>query len=278
MNREQYTDQQIVVAIQNGGEERNAVLNFLFTHSEFRETVKDTVLKAGGNDHYSQFVFENCLVQLDKIVRRRQYKSQNLVDFFDAEARTAWCRELILNQSARETVLQHLTDDDELKGKIRAAVVKNSGSDEDAKDMYQNGLMLIDDHMKEGKFRGGAVKGFFYQVCYNLWRNELKRHKAIPLPEDGFDLSVTMLDPQVELERKERVELLRQIFDELGDTCKKIIRLKFFVIDNFSMEEIAEQMGYKNAQIAANALSKCRKILRDLLSQHKHSFEWIPTI
>jgi predicted DNA-binding protein YlxM (UPF0122 family) len=53
------------------------------------------------------------------------------------------------------------------------------------------------------------------------------------------------------------------------------MRLKFFVIDNFSMEEIAQQMGLKNAQIAANALSKCRKSLKELLKQHKTSFEWI---
>ena len=132
--------------------------------------------------------------------------------------------------------------------------------------------------MNEGKFRGGAVKGFFYQVCYNLWRNELKRNKTLPLPEDGTDLTISTLDPQEELERKERSRLLDALFNRLSESCQKILRLKFFIIDNYSLEEIAQQMGYKNAQIAANTLSKCRKRLWVLLEKQKPSFEWIRNI
>jgi RNA polymerase sigma factor (sigma-70 family) len=278
MSREQFTDQQIVQAIQRSGVERERVLKYLFNHPEHRSSVSDIVLKGGGNELYSKLIYENCLIQLDKVVRRKAYKSESLAGFFQTEARIMWCRELITNFSARAGVLNHLSSDQALKGKIRAAVVNNSGSAEDAEDMYQNGLMLIDDHMKEGKFRGGTVKGFLYQVCFNLWRNELKRKKTLPLPEDGEALSVTTIDPQKELERKEKADLLGKLFTQLGDKCRKILRLKFFVIDNFSMEEIAQQMGFKNAQIAANALSKCRKNLKELLQQHKPSFEWISNI
>jgi RNA polymerase sigma factor (sigma-70 family) len=273
MSREQFTDQQIVQAIQVGGVERERVLKYLYDHPEYRSNVSEIVLKGGGNELYCKLVYENCLIQLDKVVRRNEYKSDTLVGFFQTEARIMWCRELITNQSAREGVLNHLSTDKALKGKIRAAVVNNSGSVEDSEDMYQNGLMLIDDHMKEGKFRGGTVKGFLYQVCFNLWRNELKKKKTLPLPDDGVELSITTIDPQKELERKEKADLLGKIFKQLGEKCQQILRLKFFVIDNFSMEEIAQQMGFKNAQTAANALSKCRKNLKELLQQHQPSFE-----
>lgn len=278
MSREQFTDQQIVQAIQRSGIERARVLKHLFSHPVYRSEVTEIVLKGGGNEMYTKLVYENCLIQLDKVVRRKEYKSDTLAGFFQTEARIMWCRELITNLSAREVVLNHLSSDKDLQGKIRAAVVNNSGSVEDAEDMYQNGLILIDDHMKEGKFRGGTVKGFFYQVCFNLWRNELKKKKTLPLPEDGVELSVTTIDPQKELERKEKADLLGKVFKQLGEKCQKILRLKFFVIDNFSMEEIAQHMGFKNAQIAANALSKCRKSLKELLQQHKPSFEWIRNI
>jgi len=278
MNREQFTDQQIIQAIQHGGEERNTVIRYLFDHAGYRSKAHEIVEKGGGNKVYASLAYENCLIQLDKVVRRKQYKSENLAQFFESMARIMWCRELISNSTARKTVLENVSSDIELQGKIRASVLSNSGSHEDAQDIYQNGLMLIDDHMKNGKFRGGAVKGFFYQVCYNLWRNELKRHKAISLPEDGLDLTVTTVDPQEELERKEKSELLKKLFDQLSESCQKIFRLKFFVMDKYSMDEIARQMGLKNAQIAANTLSKCRKHLRELLNQHKPSFEWIQKV
>ena len=51
-----------------------------------------------------------------------------------------------------------------------------------------------------------------------------------------------------------------------------------FIVDNYSLEEIAKHMGYKNAQIAANTLSKCKKRLWGLLEEQKPSFEWIRKI
>ncbi len=278
MNREQFTDQQIIQAIQQGDEDRKTVIRYLFDHLEYRTKAHEIVEKGGGDKSFARLIYENCLIQLDKVVRRKRYKSENLAQFFESEARIMWCRELISNSTARKTVLENLSSDKELHGKIRASVLSNSGSGDDAQDIYQNGLILTDEHMKNGKYRGGAVKGFFYQVCYNLWRNELKRHKAISLPEDGLDLSISTIDPQQELERKERSEMLNAVFSKLSASCQKIFRLKFLVIDQYSLDEIAKKMGFKNAQIAANTLSKCRKHLRELITQHKPSFEWIQKV
>jgi len=274
MNEEQYTELQLLEAIFKGGNDRKSALQYLFKHKHYRDTVNQIVLNGGGNDGYGKTIFKNCLIQLDKIVRRKKFTYKTLSQFFEQEARLAWCRELVVNSKARDYVLTQLTVDSELKAKIHHTVLKNSGTRDDASDTYQNGLMLINDHMKEGKFRGGAVKGFFYQVCYNLWRNELKRTKAISLPDDGFDLSVNTIDPQKELERKEKANLLHKIFGLLGESCQKILKLKFFIADQYNMEEIAEKMEFKNAQIASNTLSKCRKQLMELLLQHKSTFEW----
>lgn len=278
MNREQYTDQQLITAIRSAGIVRSRALKYLFQNERYRSVVADIVLNAGGNRESAIMVFENCIIQFDKLVRRQLYKTDTITHFLESEARQAWCTILISNKKAQELVLNFLTSDKELEGKIQSTIIKNSGSVDDARDMFQNGLILIDSYMKEGKFRGGAIKGFFYQVCFNLWRNELKKNKTFPLPEDGVDMTLSTVDPHQELERKERAALLKAIFNKLGESCKKILRLKFFVIDNYSLEEIAHQMGFKNAQIAANALSKCRKQLWVLLEEQKPSFEWIRKI
>lgn len=274
MSRKQYTNEQLFTAIRNGGMEREQALKHLFHHEQYRKLVEEVVEKGGGNEKNWAPVYENCIIELDKLVRRQTYMKESLADFFESEAKTAWCRELISNEAAREQVLQFIAVDNELKGKIHAAVKSNSGTDEDADDIYQNGLILVEGHMKDGKFRGGAVKGFFYQACYNLWRNELKKSRELPLTDDGMEMPVQAIDPQKELERKERAELLARLFAQLGESCKKILHLKFFVIDQYSMEEIAEKMGFKSAQIASNTLSKCRKQLWKLLQKHEPSFVW----
>lgn len=278
MIREQYTDQQLITAIRSAGTKRSRALKYLYHNEKYSSKVTEIVTKGGGNNERAKLVFENCIIQFDKLVRRQQYKAETLTHFFESQAKLGWCRLLITSKKAQELVLNFLTSDKELEGKIHALIIKNNGSNDDAQDMYQNGLILINTYMNEGKFRGGAVKGFFYQVCYNLWRNELKKNKTLPLPEDGTDLTISTLDPQEELERKERSRLLDALFKQLSESCQKILRLKFFIIDNYSLQEIAQQMGFKNAQIAANTLSKCRKRLWVLLEKQKPSFEWIRNI
>ena len=279
MNKEQFTDQQLLKAIRQSAEEREKAAKYLFHHEGFRSIVSEIVEKGGGNDSYETLVFENCLIQLDKLVRRNQYTANNLATFFESEARLNWSKVLISDVNARQIALNFLAIDKDLKGKIHTSIRKNSGTNEDAQDIYQNGLILINKHLQEGKFRGGAIKGFLYQVCYNLWRNELKKSKTMPLPEDGVDFSAsTFIDPQEVLEQKERAKLLDKLFEQLSESCRKLLRLKFLVIDNFSMGEISQKMGFKNAQIAANALSKCRKRLWTLLEKHKPAFEWIRSI
>lgn len=278
MSKEQFSDQQIVLAIQQGGEEREAVLKYLFRHERYRQQTESVVEKGGGDEKYAKLVYENCLIELDKIVRRKQYSDSSLESYFDKTSRILWCSELTSSESARGLVLNHLAKDKDLRRKIQFSVLNNSGSEEDAQDIYQNGLMLIDDHMKNGKFRGGTVKGFFYQACFNLWRNELKRKKCISLPDDGTELTVTNIDPQEVMERKERAELLKKVFNELNKRCQEVLRLRFFVIDKYSMADIARIMGLKNAQNAANALSKCRTQLRNLLMQHESAYQWIQNV
>lgn len=269
MSREQFTNEQLVAALRSEGEEREQALKYLFHHDQYRELVQGIVEKGGGNEKSRSLVFENCIIQLDKLVRKQAHITDNLADFFGAEAKIAWCSELIISDIARKQVLQFLAIDDELKGKIHAAVRNNSGSSEDAADIYQNGLILIEKHLKGGKYRGGAVKGYFYTVCYNLWRNELKRIKEEPSNDKGIEHSPNTIDPQKILERKEYADYLNKIFSKLGDSCRKILHLKFFIIDQYSMEEIAEKMGFKNAQIASNTLSKCRKQLWILLNNNE---------
>jgi len=132
-------------------------------------------------------------------------------------------------------------------------------------------MVYLDTNIKEGKYQGGALKGYFYHICFNLWRNELKKSKAQLIEDYQAHDPVTNTDPLIELERKERALLLNRLFEELGEQCRKIINLKYLIIDQYSMGDIAGQMGFKNAQIASNALNKCRKRLWDLLQEHKQA-------
>ncbi len=184
----------------------------------------------------------------------------------------------MVDKTTRDNILNWISRDQKLRAQIYGNIMKNSGKTEDAENCYQNSLLQLNTIMQEGKYNGGAIKGFFYQLCFNLWHNELKRSKPSSLENNISKSPILKEDPSIILEKKEKAELLNQLYQKLGETCKKLMKLKYFIIDQFSMEEIAEQMGFKNAQIASNALSKCRKKLWELLKEHQQEISWKSSI
>jgi len=272
MFRNNYTDSSIIKDILAGGNERDQALKYLLLMSGYFQKVKKVIEEGGGPDKKAENIYETCLVQFDKKVRRFEWAENITIELFLInEAKRIWCNELMYDDELRKKAMEWLNDDKKLKKQIFYSVTNNSGKQVDAEDCYQNGMVYLDTNIKEGKYQGGALKGYFYHICFNLWRNELKKSKAQLIEDYQAHDPVTNTDPLIELERKERALLLNRLFEELGEQCRKIINLKYLIIDQYSMGDIAGQMGFKNAQIASNALNKCRKRLWDLLQEHKQA-------
>lgn len=270
MYREEYTDRMLVEHILKGDLKRDQALKHLLFRSNYASQIRDIVLEGGGDKEMAGRIVEDCIILFDRKVRRFECTVNTLLDhFFREEAKRTWCGELMTNKPARDKVLSWINADDKLKRQIFGAIRQYNGRQEDAEDCYQNGYVLLDKNLLHGKYRGGAMKGYFYQLCFNLWRNEIKKMKAEPTDNENVLQPVSDEDPSQLLERKERSELLHRIFQSLNESCRKIIQLKYFIVGKLSMEEIAVKMDLKNAQNAANALSKCRKKLWELMDKHK---------
>ncbi len=272
MLKVEYSDSKIVKDINAGGVLRDQALKHLLLRSEYSLKVKQTIKNDGGSEEKSETVFETCLVRLDKKIRRHEWNIDDSVcEYLESEAKRIWCIELMQNDYSRKKVMEWINADNKLKKQIIRAIMQNSGKYEDAEDCFQNGLIYLDAKLIEGKYQGGAMKGYFYQICFNLWRNELKKSKNLSIEDYSKNDPQTTSDPLKELENKENADLLNKAFQELGESCQKIITLKYFIVDQFTMDEIARQMGFKNAQIASNTLNKCRKKLWEMLRGNKQA-------
>ena len=63
----------------------------------------------------------------------------------------------------------------------------------------------------------------------------------------------------------EKQKTLMESLKELGDPCKSI--LMYFYYEQFSMEKIAETLGYTNADNAKNQKYKCLKRLKTIMTE-----------
>ena len=173
---------------------------------------------------------------------------------------------------AEDQVLQFLYE--YYKTAILNLVVNNSGSEEEALDVYQDAIIAAYDNIKNEKFRGeSSLASYLYSIARFIWLNRLKRKKK----------EQTILDDQPfeELEENhlavlldtERSQILQDTMGQLGHSCKEI--LIFSVYYEYSMKEISEKMGFDSEQVARNKKYKCLKRLKDLLTKRPDLKKWL---
>lgn len=153
---------------------------------------------------------------------------------------------------------------------IKYFIIRNSGNEDDAKDIFQEALIVIYKQTKEENLE--LTCGFYtylYSVSRFIWLKQLKRKKIVL--NDIYELGeATELqeDLLALFDDYEKYGLYQTHFKELGDDCKKILKLFF---ENYSLKEIAEIMGYKSENYAKKKKFYCKEFLvKSILNDPKY--------
>ena len=145
-------------------------------------------------------------------------------------------------------------------------VITNSGTEEEAQDVYQDALIVFWQKATSGNLvLTSKMSTYIYSICQNLWRKELDRKKRLSSEEK--DTSVTL-----DTESSEREKILAKCIDQLGETCKKV--LMFYYFEEMSMQDIADKLGFANTDTAKTKKYKCKKKLDELVKAQysEHDF------
>ena len=136
-------------------------------------------------------------------------------------------------------------------------VISNNGSEQEGKDIYQEALIVFWQKAVSGKFTlTSKISTYLYSICLNLWRKELDRKSKLSNEEkDGAEY----LDD----DRQERMKIIQDCIEQLGDNCKKI--LTYYYFDGMSMKDISEKLGLANTDTAKTKKYKCKKKLDQLI-------------
>lgn len=145
-------------------------------------------------------------------------------------------------------------------------IMNNSGSKEDAEDIFQEVVMSFIDLVQKDKFRGeSSVKTFLFSLNRNLWLNELKRKGRALAREEKFEKGQerTEADFGHQLADREGKLAVLNVVERLGETCKKILLL--FYYENLPMKDIMSATDFENEQVVRNKKYKCLKQLEQML-------------
>jgi RNA polymerase sigma factor (sigma-70 family) len=150
--------------------------------------------------------------------------------------------------------------------KVRTYIVNNSGTREEADDIFQDAVMILYKKMKDGQAAEiENVDGFVYLICKNLWVNRVsKLNKNIKIDNhiDYIDQSIGILDGIISVEKNIAFE---KLFEQVGEKCKQLLVLAIY--NKMSMEEIAQKMDFTSSNAAKTHHYRCKQKLAELVEK-----------
>jgi RNA polymerase sigma factor (sigma-70 family) len=136
-------------------------------------------------------------------------------------------------------------------------VITNSGTEEEARDIYQDALIVFWQKATSGNLvLTSKISTYIYSICQNLWRKELDRKKR--LSNEEKDISVIE-----DKESEERNRIINECINKLDETCRQV--LMFYYFEELSMQDIADKLGFANTDTAKTKKYKCKRKLDELI-------------
>ena len=146
---------------------------------------------------------------------------------------------------------------------IRHFIKTHGGNDDDARDTFQDALLIFYRNVQKKDFvLTASVNTYLFSVCRFMWKDALKKKNR--------EVSFTIQDAPAEeirsyQEEEQQMRWLDKILASLGNKCTDI--LKMFYYKKMSMEEIAKALDYRNVDTAKTQKYKCLERARAMANE-----------
>lgn len=142
-------------------------------------------------------------------------------------------------------ILEHIYD--QWFPMILDMVIRHSGSEDDARDIFQDAMVVIYSKIRNRNLTlYCTLKTFFYSVCKRLTlkliQQKNRNYKIVGEVPEESDNSGEINDLSYEQE-VEKYSIFKQHLLNLTDDARRLLNLYF---ENHSLKEICVIMGYKN--------------------------------
>lgn len=146
--------------------------------------------------------------------------------------------------------------------KTEAFVTANSGTAEEAKDIYQEAFIAAWQNIKAGRFvpqNGSSLEAYLFQIAKYKWYDHLKAAKkmsVVPVEDNSF------IETAYNEEEERYIEKVQDHFKNLGEPCRQVLTLFYFMKQ--SMTKIAAAFSWTEAT-AKNNKYRCLQRLRNMV-------------
>lgn len=147
----------------------------------------------------------------------------------------------------------------------------NSGSKEDAEDVFQETVVVLLEKLRTAEFKlSASLKTYLFAVAKNIWFKRLRAKKTSlvysimenELITECFDIEIY---PEQTDEQK-----MESYLQNITTHCRWIIKSLFYL--QHPIETLMETMGWKNKHTANNQKYKCVQMIRKEMIKQSRDF------
>ena len=155
-------------------------------------------------------------------------------------------------------------------------ILDHGGKEDDARDIFQDGLMVIYEQRKNSNLRlDFEFSTYFYAICKNKWlrkQRDSEKMVLIDMEKITNDMEVIGLYKYfIETEelflKEERLKVYQHNFEKMSEECRKLLRM---VANGLNIKEIQIRFDYKSEGFTYKKRSICKTKLIYLIKQDKN--------
>jgi len=125
---------------------------------------------------------------------------------------------------------------------VRLMVRNTGGNDDDADDIFQEGLMIMLEKIDNKNFvLTCKLKTYLYCICEHLWKDVLDKRTAAANYFSRRDDAECENDLSEEMDNRHYEETFREVFEKLEPLSRKILKMYW---QDLGPQDIADKLGY----------------------------------
>jgi RNA polymerase sigma factor (sigma-70 family) len=158
--------------------------------------------------------------------------------------------------------------------KVRRYILQNSGTDDQAKDTFQEAFVATWKNIKDEKIKidGGLnVEAYLFTIAKNKWLDYLRssHYKKTIRVDKVIHLQLDAEEEESESNQgQDEMAAMQHAFKQLGEKCKMVLKLFYF--ERKSMDEISSELQIASASVR-NQKYRCMEKLRLLSLEIKNN-------
>lgn len=143
-------------------------------------------------------------------------------------------------------------------------ILKNNGTEEDAWDVFQDGLLVVMKKLKNDDFTLTSSFGtYLFAVCKYVWLQKLEKNSKKQVT--NYEVSQLTNSSDIEYIQLRKERIFNNAVLKLSDECQSLLKLYFLKVPG---KDIAKKMGY-TVEYVKRKKYKCKQKLISIVKKDK---------